>query len=162
MHSFGSSLTVLSIAELWQRSKGRSSNRMNGAQFLDLSMRKMIRKRSLLGSWTSTGSFRSSPCVQPRFHLVAADRFFFQTELVMNTHIMVSDLHRNASTGQEGTSGQCLSVSAASCPPTTVSSPSLDSNQIDDLENYRAQRITFVYHPFWRVPSSSTEGLFRT
>ena len=57
------SLTILSIAELWQRSGKRSSNRVGGMESPDFFMQRMIRKQSPLGSWTSTGSFRSSMCV---------------------------------------------------------------------------------------------------
>jgi len=37
----------------------------------------------------------------------------FQTELEINTHMLVVDIHHNALPGQEGTGGQHHSVSAA-------------------------------------------------
>ena len=37
----------------------------------------------------------------------------FQTELAMNTHVMVLDIHRNVVAGQEGASGQHHSVGAS-------------------------------------------------
>jgi len=40
----------------------------------------------------------------------------FQTELEINTHMLVADIHRNALPGQEGTGGQHHSVSAAFYP----------------------------------------------
>ena len=36
----------------------------------------------------------------------------FQTELAINTHMMVADMHRNAPTGQEGSTSQRPTVSA--------------------------------------------------
>ena len=49
---------------------------------------------------------------------------YFQTELAMNTHLMVSDIYRNVVAGQEGGDGQNRSVSATSGPSTTECSPS--------------------------------------
>ena len=43
-------LMVFLIAGMWRGSKGWSSNRTGGMQFLDLSMRRAIRKQSPLGS----------------------------------------------------------------------------------------------------------------
>ena len=40
----------------------------------------------------------------------------FQTELVVNMHVMVSDLHRNALAGRDGVNDQHCSVSRASPP----------------------------------------------
>ena len=58
-----SSLTMLLITGLWQRSKGRSSNKASGTLSLELSMQQTIRVRSRLGSWISIGSFMFSTCV---------------------------------------------------------------------------------------------------
>ena len=52
----------------------------------------------------------------------------FQTELAMNSHGMILDLHRTVVTGQEGTGGQHRSVSPTSHPSTTECSPSLRLN----------------------------------
>ena len=49
---------------------------------------------------------------------------YFQTELAMNTHVMVLDIHRNVVAGQEGPDGQHRSVSPTSDPSTTERSPS--------------------------------------
>ena len=59
----GGSSTELSIAELWQRSRGRSSSGVSGARSLDYSMRRTTKILSPVGGKTSTGSFRSSTCV---------------------------------------------------------------------------------------------------
>ena len=48
---------------------------------------------------------------------------YFQTELAMNTHVMVLDIHRNVVAGQEGPDGQHRSVSPTSDPSTTEYSP---------------------------------------
>ena len=48
----------------------------------------------------------------------------FQAELVVNTHTMVLDLHRNALSGQESASGQHPSVRVISRPSTLEYSPS--------------------------------------
>ena len=52
----------------------------------------------------------------------------------MNTHVMVSDIHRNVVTGQEGADGQHRSVSETSNPSTAESSsPSrLKSGQLPE------------------------------
>ena len=42
----------------------------------------------------------------------------FQTELAINTHTMVADIHRNVVTGEEGVSGQNRSVGATRYPQT--------------------------------------------
>lgn len=47
----------------------------------------------------------------------------FQTEMAINTHMMVSDLHRNASTSQEGTDDQRPLVSVDFHPPPAKHSP---------------------------------------
>ena len=47
----------------------------------------------------------------------------FQTELTLSTQLMVSDLHRDRSAGQEVANTQRPSVSATFCPPTTEHSP---------------------------------------
>jgi len=44
----------------------------------------------------------------------------FQTELTINTHLMVADIHRNALTGQEGTERQHRSVSGTFYPSSTT------------------------------------------
>ena len=49
---------------------------------------------------------------------------YFQTELAMNTHVMVLDIHRNVVAGQEGGDGQHRSVSPTSDLSTTECSPS--------------------------------------
>ena len=49
---------------------------------------------------------------------------YFQTELAMNTHVMVLDIHRNVVASQEGPDGQHRSVSPTSDPSTTECSPS--------------------------------------
>ena len=63
IRALDSSLTKFSIAELWERSKGRPQNRANGMRSRDSCMRRMTRKRSPVGSQTSTGSFTFSTCV---------------------------------------------------------------------------------------------------
>ena len=63
MDTLGHSLTTLSIAGPWRRSKGRLSNRVSGMRSPDLPMRRAIRKRSGPGNRTSVGSFRSLTCV---------------------------------------------------------------------------------------------------
>ena len=64
MHGLdGLLMTMLLIAEQLRRYKGKLSNGANGTRSLDLCMRRTIRRRSLLGRWTSTGSFTSSMCV---------------------------------------------------------------------------------------------------
>jgi len=45
-----------------------------------------------------------------------ANRPPFQTELAINTHLMVVDIHHNALTGQEGTERQRHSASATFHP----------------------------------------------
>ena len=52
----------------------------------------------------------------------------FQTELAMDTHGMVLDIHRNALAGREGTNVQHHSVSATLYPSTTEHSPSSRPN----------------------------------
>jgi len=42
----------------------------------------------------------------------------FQTELTINTNVLVAEMHRNALTGQKGTDSQHHSASAAGHPPT--------------------------------------------
>ena len=42
----------------------------------------------------------------------------FQTELAINTHMLVADMHRNALAGQEGTVGRHQPVSATFYPLT--------------------------------------------
>ena len=49
MHGLNTSMTTLLIAGLWQRSKERSSSRLNEMRFPDTSMRRVIKKRSLAG-----------------------------------------------------------------------------------------------------------------
>ena len=64
MYRLNNPLTVLLIAEPWQRSKRRSSSRADGTQLPDFSTQRTARKRSPPGSRTSTGSFMSSTYVQ--------------------------------------------------------------------------------------------------
>ena len=56
-------------------------------------------------------------------HSQTEQRPYFQTELVMDIHTMVADMHRNALTGQEGVSDQNHSVCATCYPQTTECSP---------------------------------------
>jgi len=63
IHSLDGSLTMYIFAELWEKSGRRSSNGMNGTQSLGLCMRRVTRKRSALGRWTSSGSSKFSTCV---------------------------------------------------------------------------------------------------
>ena len=53
------------ITEPLRRSRGRPQNRVGAAAFPDFSIRRTTRKRLLLGSQNSTGSFRSLMCVEP-------------------------------------------------------------------------------------------------
>ena len=64
IHIMHDSLTALSIAGLWKKSREESSRRVNGICSPDSSMQKMTRIRLPPGSWTSTGSFMSSTYVQ--------------------------------------------------------------------------------------------------
>ena len=64
IHIMLDSLTTLSIAGLWKKSREESSRRVNGICSPDSSMQKMTRIRLPPGSWISTGSFMSSTCVQ--------------------------------------------------------------------------------------------------
>jgi hypothetical protein len=57
-------LTKLSIAGLWPRSRGRSSARVNDMRPLGSSMRRPTKMRFLDGRRTSTGSSKSSTCVE--------------------------------------------------------------------------------------------------
>lgn len=99
-HSSDGSLIPLSIAERWRRSRRRSSRSVGGIWSLNFFMRRMTRKQLPGGTQTSIGSFRSSPCVQSGLIGWLNITDAFQTELVVNTHVMVSDLHRNALIGQ--------------------------------------------------------------
>ena len=60
IHIMLDSLTTLSIAGLWKKSREESSRRVNGICSPDSSMQKMTRIRLPPGSWISTGSFMSS------------------------------------------------------------------------------------------------------
>jgi len=73
IHTLDGSLTMHLFAELWEKSGRRSTNGMNGTQSLVFSTRRMTRKRSPLGSWTSSGSSRFSTCVWPYLCLVATN-----------------------------------------------------------------------------------------
>ena len=55
--------------------------------------------------------------------LSAVANISLQTELAINTHVLVSDIHRKMVTGQEGTDGLRHSVSLTLRPPTTGCSP---------------------------------------
>ena len=46
------------------------------------------------------------------FSLPLISHHHLQTELAINTHMMISDLHCHALTGQEGAGGHCPLVSA--------------------------------------------------
>ena len=83
---------------------------MDGTWSLELFMRRVTRKQLLVGIQTSIDSFRSLPYVQS-FLLGCRLTVPLQTELVVNMHVMVSDLHRGALAGQEGASNQHYSVS---------------------------------------------------
>ena len=65
-----------------------------------------------------TGSFQDPPGLQRTFNrfLLAFTHStaFLQTELVLNIHVMVADIHRNVLAGQEGASSQRQSVSVTS------------------------------------------------
>ena len=110
MHSLDSSMTMFPIAELWGRSRRRSSNRAGGTRSLDFSVRRTTGKQSPVGSQSSTGSCVSSTCVQSSL-LDPSPTVPFQTELAMNTHTIVSDIHRKVLGSQEGTDEKHLSVS---------------------------------------------------
>ena len=100
-----------------------SLRRVDGVQSPDLSTQKTTGRWWPLGDLTSIGSFTSSTYVQPilfgNFSLPT-----FQTELAINSHIMLSDIHRNVLTGQGGVDSQHHLVSARFCPPTTEYLPS--------------------------------------
>lgn len=64
MHSSDSILTMIFITELWRRSIGRSSSRVDGTWSLGFSNRGMIEMRSPLGGWTSAGSSKSLTYIQ--------------------------------------------------------------------------------------------------
>jgi hypothetical protein len=65
IHSLDISLTILLIAEPWRRFKRGSPNRVNGTHSSDLSMRKMIKRGSPVGSGSSAIFSSSSLCVRP-------------------------------------------------------------------------------------------------
>ena len=58
----------------------------------------------------------------------------FQTELALNTHGMVSDIHQNMSRGHEDTGGKYQAVSNARTPPNTetISDNCLGPDQVGD------------------------------
>ena len=59
----------------------------------------------------------------------------FQTELAINTHTLVADIHRNALAGQEGPVGGRLPVRTASCSQKHTADCLLDSSKVSDCEN---------------------------
>ena len=59
MRMLGGPLTGVTIAELWPRSRRRSSRSANVVRFLDSCTRRMTRRRSPLGGRTSKESFAS-------------------------------------------------------------------------------------------------------
>ena len=77
-----------------QKYKRRSSNKAGGIEHLDFFVQRTIRMRSRLGSRTSTESLMSLTCVQsaPAWPSLMSP---LQTELVLNTHTIVSDVHQN-------------------------------------------------------------------
>ena len=111
MDTWNGGLTDLSIAELWQRLRGRSSSRVDEMHSLDSSTQGRIKRLLLPGSWTSIRSFTSSTYVQSA---LPGSRCSppIQTELEINTHAMVAGAHRDVLTGQ-GTGGW---VSPIFCP----------------------------------------------
>ena len=60
MRILGGALTNVTIAELWQISRRRSSRWANEMQCLDSCTRRMIKRRSTLGGRTSIKFFSSS------------------------------------------------------------------------------------------------------
>ena len=88
-----------------------------------------------------------------------------QTELVVNTHTMVLDLHRdrNAGIGQEGTDDQRHSASAKPVHRPRGAYHPLDSAHVDHLECqcHRVLSLTLANPPSRRTASSSTQGMFR-
>ena len=89
--------------------------------------------------------------------------FPFQTELAINTHMMVSDLHRNALTGADG---QYSSV-RATLYPSRVNGGMLTISQAHarsalSLGYNGIHNLTFVQYPSRRITSPAAAGLFRT
>jgi hypothetical protein len=144
MHIVHDSLTASSIVVRWRRSKGRLSSRANEMRPLDFYTRRTIKTQLPPGGWISTGSFMFSTYVSTgsvRQSLTAS----FQTELAINTHMMVSDLHRNTLTVQGGVDDQHRSVRAAFCPSTTkhLPSPRLKPGQRSRI-SYGPQSNTYI------------------
>ena len=136
-------LTDVSIAELWQRSGGISSRRVNRAQSLKSSPRRTIRTRLPLGGRTSRRSFMSSMYVQSALlgiHGLAASS---QTELAITTYWMAEDIDRNLLMGQDVTPGRNPSVGAICHPLTTECLPSPRLNQASDAECYGVCALCF-------------------
>ena len=132
-------------------------------QYPDSSSRRATRRRLRDGSRTLSGSFTSSTCVQ--FILLDTCELTspFQTELaidtnivvpntrlavadahavVSDTHTMVADIHRSVSTGQEGSSSTKHSVGTIYHPLTTDFLPSHRLKSGQDIEYYRIPGLT--------------------
>ena len=71
-------------------------------------------------------------------------RSFFQTELAINTHVMVADIHRNTLTHREGPCSQNPSVSVAFIDRQNNADRLLDSNQVSGDERNRVHSLTFL------------------
>jgi hypothetical protein len=110
MRGLDSSPMTPLIAEPWRKSKGRSSNRAGGTRSLDFSMRRMIKRLSPVGSWSSTGSFMSLLCVQS-FFARSPLIILFQTQLILKIHVNVSDIRNDMSRIREGIGGRVQPVS---------------------------------------------------
>jgi len=109
--------TTFRNAGLWRICNGRSSSWENGMESLDSSTQRTIKIRSPFGSQISTGSFISLTWVTSVLHgsLLTLP---LQTELIMNTHVAVSDIHMavsdirsDVSKIREGIDGQVSQVS---------------------------------------------------
>ena len=115
-NSLDNPLTILLIAVPWRGSKGRSSDRASAMQSLDFSTQRMTKRRSQLGSWTSTDSLMSSPCVESVFTCLSLI-VSFQAELAVNIRGAISDIHHDVSKIREGIGGQVRSVSVSFIRP---------------------------------------------
>jgi tetratricopeptide (TPR) repeat protein len=73
----------------------------------------------------------------PRYSLTC-----FQTELAINTHTLVADIHRNALAGQAGTIGGHPSVSTGFCSSSIQTDCPLDSSQVS---GYEREGFTVLY-----------------
>ena len=102
--------------------------------------------------------------VRSMFPIRSPLNVLLQTELVVNTHTMVLDLHRdrNAGTGQEGTDDQ-RPVSTTLIHRQRDAYYFLDSAHVDHVECqcHRVLNLTSAEHPSRRATSPSTQGMFR-